>query len=74
MILFSKAKMVLCCAKYTYPKTLSRIAPRSLGAKPDSRLCYRVRFVQTFSLPLDCKSTVLLQVLQNAALPLPESK
>ena len=36
-------------------------------AKPDPRLCDRVCLVQTFSLPLACTTTVLLQSLQCLA-------
>ena len=47
---FFQSKMVLCCAKYTYPKMLFADRTAIRRTKPDPRLCDRVCFVQTFCL------------------------
>ena len=65
---FFQSKMVLCCAKYTYPKALFADRTAIRRAKPDSRLCDCVYFVQTFRLSLDCLTTMLLLNLQCLAM------
>ena len=56
-----------CQARQKYPKTLFSDRTAIRRAKPDPRLGYRVRFVQTFRLSLDCLTVVLLQTLQCLA-------
>ena len=67
MVLFSKAKWYFAAQSTRTQKHFLRIAQRSVGAKPDPRLCDRVCLVQTVSLPLACTTTVLLQSLQCLA-------
>ena len=70
VVLFSKARMVLCVAKYTYQKRFFADRNAIRGGEAAKQLRYSVCFVQTESLSLDCKFTVLLQVLQGLALPI----
>ena len=67
MVLFSKARMVLCVAKYTYQKRFFADRTAILGGKAgDPALRLRLFCADFQSVPA-CTTTVLLQVLQCLA-------
>ena len=67
MVLFSKARMVLCVAKYTYQKRFFADRTAILGGKAGSPALRLRLFCADFQSVPACTTTVLLQVLQCLA-------
>ena len=67
VVLFSKARMVLCVAKYTYQKRFFADRTAILGGKAGSPALRLRLFCADFQSVPACTTTVLLQVLQGLA-------